>query len=280
MTDIKIAAILTCHNRKAKTIACLESLFRIVPNCDVFLTDDGCTDGTPQLVNHQYPNVHIVSGSGNLFWSRGMYTAWKEAIKGKYDYYLWLNDDIELYHDFLKELYECNEIGGGNCIVSGLIEQFDHSGILYGGTGFNGKLNCESETPQLVKHMNGNVVLIASAVVGKIGIMDPVYHHDLGDVDYGLTAIKNGIKVYTTRKPVAAGYPNGVCRVRKWNTNLSTRFKRLNSPLGSPLKINYYFRKKHYGWLNALLFNIKLIAINLMTDRIVTMLWDDKYRDK
>ena len=91
-----IAAILTCFNRKEKTRKCLESLFRILPDCDVYITDDGSTDGTNEMLHKYFPQVYVVSGNGNLFWSRGMYTAWKEAVKGNYEYYLWLNDDIEL----------------------------------------------------------------------------------------------------------------------------------------------------------------------------------------
>lgn len=56
--------------------------------------------------------------------------------------------------------------------------------------------------------MNGNVVLVPKSVVDKIGIINPIYHHDLGDVDYGLTAQENGIKVYATRIPIASGYSN------------------------------------------------------------------------
>lgn len=278
---MKIVAILTCFNRKEKTLACLRSLFSINSNIEVYLTNDGCTDGTPEAVRELYPSsVHIVNGNGNLYWSRGMYTAWKEAIKGNYDYYLWLNDDIELYPFFFKELFECNSIGGGNCIVSGLIENFEHNRILYGGTGFDGKLNQTSEIPQLVSHMNGNVVLVPASVVAKIGIIDPVLHHDLGDVDYGLTAIENNIKVYTTRIPIASGYPNGICRVRKWNSSLLKRFKKLNTPLGSPLRLNFYFRKKHIGLVHALLFDAKIILINIMPDWMVVMIWGDMYKDK
>lgn len=278
---MNIAAILTCFNRKEKTIVCLRSLFSIIPNIEVYLTDDGCTDGTPEAVRELYPlSVHIVNGNGNLYWSRGMYTAWKEAIKDNYDYYIWLNDDIELYPFFFKELFECNSIGGGNCIISGLIEDFEHNKILYGGTGFDGKLNQPSEIPQPVSHMNGNVVLVPASVVEKIGIIDPVLHHDLGDVDYGLTAIENGINVYTTRKAIAAGYSNDFCRVRKWGTTIFKRFKRLNHPLGSPLKINFYYRNKHFGYFHAVLFCSYLIFINLLPDCIIGYFCGEIYKDK
>ena len=99
---LSVAAILTCFNRKNKTQKCLESLFKILPDCDVYITDDGSTDGTRDMLHQCFPKVKVISGTGNLFWSRGMYTAWKEAVKGKYDYYLWLNDDIELYPFFFE----------------------------------------------------------------------------------------------------------------------------------------------------------------------------------
>ena len=116
---MRIAALLTCFNRKEKTRKCLESLFAVRPNSDVYLVDDGSTDGTSELIAELFPNVHIIIGSGDLYWSRGMYTAWKEAIKEDYDYYLWLNDDVELRPFFLDELFNSMGKAGGNCIVSG-----------------------------------------------------------------------------------------------------------------------------------------------------------------
>lgn len=277
---MRLAAIMTCHNRKEKTMACLRSFLSLMPEAEVFLTDDGCNDGTPEAVKKAFPQVHIVTGDGNLFWSRGMYTAWKESVKGMYDYYLWLNDDIELYPNVITELMECERLGGGNCVVSGLIESFDHSKILYGGTNSQKQLITSSSEPQPITNMNGNVVLIPQSVVDKIGIIDPRLHHDLGDVDYGLTAIENCIKVLSTRTPIAAGYSNDFCRVRKWGTNLSNRLKKLRSPLGSPPSINFYFRKKHYGLLNASVYWCYLYFINLMPDNVIERIFGNAYKDK
>lgn len=277
---MRIAALLTCFNRKEKTKRCLSSLFSILPNCDVYLVDDGSTDKTVDMVHSLFPKVNVINGNGNLFWSRGMYTAWKEAVKGKYDYYLWLNDDIELYPYFFEELLECNRQKGGDCIITGLIEDFEKTTILYGGSDENKTLIQANGSPQKVTHMNGNVVLVPESVVDKIGIMDPKLHHDLGDVDYGLTAIENGINVYTTRKPVAAGYSNDFCRVRKWGVSLKQRLRKLNSPLGSPPSINFYFRKKHYGLFNACAYWCYLYLLNLLPDCVVESIWGDAYKDK
>ena len=277
---LSVAAILTCFNRKNKTQKCLESLFKILPDCDVYITDDGSTDGTRDMLHQCFPKVKVISGTGNLFWSRGMYTAWKEAVKGKYDYYLWLNDDIELYPFFFEELLECYKQKGGDCIITGLIENFEKTTILYGGSDENKTLIQANGLPQKVTHMNGNVVLVPKFVVDKIGIMDPKLHHDLGDVDYGLTAIENGINIYKTRRPIAAGYSNDFCRVRKWGVSLRQRFKKLKSPLGSPPAINFYFRKKHYGLFNACAYWCYLYVLNILPDCVVKSIWGNAYKDK
>ena len=275
-----IAAILTVYNRKAKTIACLTSLFAIAPTIDVFLTDDASVDRTAEEIAKCFPQVHIIQGDGNLFWTRGMNKAWQEALKGNYQYYLWLNDDVQLYPSAITELLECEIIGGGGCVICGIVEDQTKNRIIYGGRNRNGILITPSSHPQDVTYMNGNVVLVPQSVVNAIGIMDNHFHHDLGDVDYALTARENGLKVLSTRCAVAAGYPNGVCRVRKWNTSLVNRFRKLNSPLGSSLAINFYFRKKHFGLLSAVLFNMRLVLLNVLPDSVVKMIWGDKYMDK
>lgn len=278
---MRIAAILTCHNRKVKTLNCLRSLYAVCKDCDTYLTDDGCTDGTADAVMDEFDKVRIVRGDGNLFWSRGMYTAWKEALKGDYDFYLWLNDDVELYPNFLDVLFQSYRLAGENCIVSGLIGDInDKSKVLYGGSDKHKKLLGESNIPQPITFMNGNVVLVPRDVVKAIGIIDPKFHHDLGDVDYGLTAVEHGIKVVTSTQLVALGYPNNYCRVRKWGTTLKGRFRKLNTPLGSPLSLNFYYRKKHFGIRNALLFCIFLLVINLLPDYVVEYLWKDTYKNK
>ena len=275
---MRVAFVLTCHNRKEKTLACLKSIFSILLDANVYLTDDGCTDGTPNEVIQEFPSVVIISGNGNLFWSRGMYYAWKEALKSDFDFYVWINDDVILLPFFWEELLYCNNIGHNKCIIVGLIKDIKTDSIIYGGTDHYGKLIQESTVPQTITNMNGNVVLVPRSVINIIGIIDPVYWHDIGDVDYGLVAAKNGIPVLSTRRAIALGYSNGkFCRVRKWGVTISQRFSRLYSPLGAPPSILFYFYKKHRGIFYASLFYAYLHLINILPDSIVKLFWGDKY---
>lgn len=277
--NIRLAVLLTCHNRKEKTVQCLSSLYEACSKNEIYLVDDGSTDGTSEFVKKAFPLIHLLEGDGNLFWNRGMHAAWKKSLEGNFDYYLWLNDDIELYPGFLNELMECLDYANGNCIVTGLIEDEQHN-IIYGGSDERKKLIQPSMTPQLVKYMNGNVVLVPKSVVHQIGILDPTFHHDLGDVDYGLTAIEYGIKVVATRTAIAKGMKNDYCRVRKWDSDIINRFKKLYSPLGANPKLNFHFRRKHFGIINASCYWAYLHFINILPDAAIYSLFGDKYIDK
>ena len=92
----RIAVLMTVHNRKAKTVRCLQSLQDTWLPCreqfgvEVFLTDDGCTDGTADAVSRltlDFP-VRILPGDGSLFWNGGMIQSWKAALAaGSFDGY-------------------------------------------------------------------------------------------------------------------------------------------------------------------------------------------------
>ena len=83
-----IAVLLTCHNRKDKTLLCLKALYdQEGLNSDylieVFLVDDASTDGTAAAIKDKFPLVNIIQGNGYLFWNQGMRLAWKTATKTK-----------------------------------------------------------------------------------------------------------------------------------------------------------------------------------------------------
>lgn len=130
----RIAALLTCFNRKEKTRECLTSLFSIDSSIDVYLVDDGSTDGTSKMVKELFPQVNLINGIGNLFWTKGMHLAWSEALKHDYDYYLWLNDDVILYPYFLEELYQCHSEAGAMSVITGVIVDRNTKQVIYGGT--------------------------------------------------------------------------------------------------------------------------------------------------
>ncbi len=255
----QIAVLLTVFNRKEKTLSCLKNLFsQDIPegySLDVYLTNDGCTDGTPEAVRKQFPKVHVIDADGNLFWNRGMYAAWQEAEKiCDYDYYLWLNDDTFLYTDAVSYILRSSEKFGENCIIVGATcSKSDPTLTTYSGFIGNRMIKVNG-TFQRLQKFNGNFVLIPHAVYKILGKNDPYYRHSFGDIDYGLRANKAGIKCYLTDKHI------GTCEVHEnkikcFDTqySLKQRFRHFYSPLGmNPFEF-FHMNIKTEGLLKSIL---------------------------
>lgn len=249
---------MTVHNRKDKTIQCLNLIQKqIIPDnsfkIDVFLTNDGCTDGTPEAVKASYPQVNIINGNGNLFWNRGMYVAWEEAAKHDYDFYLWLNDDTYLYQDAIMKLIEYAEETMNKSIIVGSLCSSDKLKATYGGLN-KGKLITPNGELQECTTFVGNLVLIPSNIFKALGNMDKNFRHATGDLEYGYRAHKAGYKIYTSKDYLGEGDPNPILPAwQRKEVPLIKRLKNLYSPLGYTEPIPFFlYEKRIFGICTAI----------------------------
>lgn len=250
----RISVLLTCHNRKEKTLTCLRKLFEqdirdVV--FDVFLVDDGCTDGTAAAISEEFSQVRIIQGDGSLFWNRGMCLAWEEARRNNiYDGYLWLNDDTMLENSALEVIKKCSIENPGAIVVGSISSTLNPQVVTYGGYKSKKIINPGDKFEEC-DTFNGNCVYIPKVVSDKIGYLDPYYRHSCGDFDYSWRALKNGIKCLVT--PVI-----GACDRNPpepiWNKgSLTERFRKLYSPLGNnPFETFHCFKK--YSYLKAVYY--------------------------
>lgn len=255
-----IAVLITCHNRKDKTLQCLKSVYEqkglgIYFAMAVFMVDDGSTDGTSEAVKEQFPYVNIIQGNGKLYWNRGMRLAWQTAAASKeFDYYLWLNDDTFLFEDTLINLIDsarskCNQ----SAIIGNTISD-QKKEISYGGNTSDGKRIIPNGQLQEAYSFNGNVVLIPKYVFQIVGLLDKRFPHAIGDFDYGLRIRGFNLKSYITKDFV--GSCEGNEKLPFWCCNsvsLKNRIKNLYSPLGNSHPYYYFlFERVHYGILTAI----------------------------
>lgn len=247
----KIAVLLTAFNRREKTLRCLDRLYSQIPVenvfVDVYLTNDGCTDGTPEAVKEQFPKVHIINGDGKLFWNRGMWTAWNAASANEdYDYYMWLNDDTFFYKDAVLSLVNAAEQTNNQAIIIGAtVDSLTRQMLTYGGrlkgngiAPVNGKLT-------EVDYFNGNIVLVSTSVYHVLGNLDYYYTHSKGDFDYGLRAKKAGIKMYQVG--IALGECDAHEYIDKWcdpQVPLRQRWKAMMRPNGMPPREIFHLEKQ------------------------------------
>lgn len=264
MADKLIIALMTCHNRREKTLA---SIGRFM-SCElpegyarkVVLTDDGSVDGTADAVKAAFPDVVIEKGDGSLFWNRGMLRAWQRALQLEPDFVLWLNDDTLLYHDALSYLIETDawirKMLGKPGISVGSTENA-HGELSYGGgvagTGwsrFKLRRVVPAATPQPAETMNGNCVLVPREVFARIGLLNGAFRHGMGDTDYGFRAFKAGIPIWVM--PGFAGrcdndnYAPGSFNDR--TLPLKQRWMKIMSPKGLPPASWWVFCRSHAGF--------------------------------
>jgi GT2 family glycosyltransferase len=262
MSTVQIAVLITCHNRKDLTLACLRKLMRQtgidVVRIQAYLVDAGSTDGTAEAIEKHFPNVRLIQRDSSLFWCGGMQVAFNEAMKGNYDYYLWLNDDTILFQNAIQMLLETAHelrqkeakagiiVGStrdpktGQCTYGGIVRQSRWRPLAY-------RLLEPSGKSQQCHTMNGNCVLIAREVAEVLGGLCPEFTHFLGDIDYGLRASAKGIPLW-----IASTYI-GECSVNPptpWvdpEVPLRKRLAVLYSPKGLAPREWLVFIRHHAG---------------------------------
>ena len=262
---IQIAVLMTCHNRKEKTIACLASLFsqtglNEIYKLKVFLVDDGSTDGTGHAVNKRFPMVTLIKGNGNLYWNRGMHMAWETAIRNntQFQHYFWLNDDTNIYPDAVLTLLSAANETDNKAIICGCIESpVDKGQLTYGGGTLHRNVSVlNSPSTDLIgcDVIHGNCVLIPRFVFERVGNLDMRFTHAIGDHDYSLRAKRMGIRSYITGTFVASCERNDA--LPKWMSSklsLIKRIRNLYSPLSySPPNEFFIYEKRHFGLGTAL----------------------------
>ena len=248
---------MTVHNRKEKTLKCLTDLYLALQYVesivfDIFLTDDGSTDGTRDEIQARFSQIRIVEGDGHLYWNRGMLAAWKCALaKNDYDGFFWLNNDSYLYSDAFALMFEAIEQTSCQAIIGGAFVS-----EITGQASFGGKINDRILMPngewQKFEQLNGNFVFVPKSVVEKIGLLDGIFHHGIGDYDYGYRARKAGVDLLLTPRYV------GVCerdsnyhKYRDARYPMVERFRFLYSPLGPPPISLFRYNYRHFSFFKA-----------------------------
>lgn len=259
---IKVLGLVTCFNRKEKTVRALKNLIQGNPTIDFsfIVADDASTDGTVQALE-SFNMVTVLSGDGTLFYSGGMRLAIEKAkcLKEQFDYCLLFNDDVEFYDSAIEKLKEKEK----NVIWVG--PTCDEQGVLtYGGIVKTSVWRPKTEiimgkntSGKECDTFNANCVLIPWNIFIILDNIDAIYTHSMGDFDYGFSAKKKGVKIKVSDEYVGV-CPDNPVQVSWRNTKLSRRerFQRKESPKGLPGKEWFHYLNKNYNLLTAIIYSL------------------------
>lgn len=203
------------RNRKAFTTAILQQLSEQIATqpaqfansansqnasvqIQIIVVDDASTDGTAEAIAYQFPQVHLLHGDGNLWWTGAIAQAMTYATQTlNADYIIWLNDDITLPDDFITQvLTYCQRPNDKNLIGGIICDQQHPNWIVFGGVIASALINDISQFTQpvlSVDTLNGNLAILPARIVADIGLPDTDrFRHYGGDFEYICRAKANG----------------------------------------------------------------------------------------
>lgn len=208
---IRVEIVTPVYNRRETTLQCLRSLSRIDMTglkVHVIVVDDGSKDGTEDAIKEQFPEVEVLKGDGNLYYTAGTNRGIAAALEKNPDYVLGINDDSIFDEQFLRRLIKCAE-ENQRSVVGALLLLWDlpHKVFQIGSHwqtwwgGWRHRLNqtvwTVPDRPFEVELIVGNCVLYPVAAIRQFGLMkDKRFPYGFGDVEYTPRMRKAGWRLF------------------------------------------------------------------------------------
>jgi GT2 family glycosyltransferase len=224
MANVRIEVVTPVHNRKELTLSCLRSL----KNCDlsgidlhITVVDDGSTDGTAESLAREFPEVDVIRGDGNLWYTAGTNVGLAAALERDPDFVLAINNDCEFDSNFLKHMVETATANPKSVVGAVLVSWDDRKRVFqvapkwnvwWGGMRHWVKQTVETlpRSAWQVELIVGNCVLFPAEAIRQVGLMDERHLPQYGDAEYTPRMRKAGWKLFIDPRAIVYCKPNDV----------------------------------------------------------------------
>ena len=188
MTQPLIIPVILNTDRRADTLACLDSLTRTqYPNMHIIVLDNNSTDGSAEAIRGRFPSVQIMNLKENLGYAGNNNVGIEEAIRRGADWVFVLNEDVILDKDCLQRLVEIGDSDPTTGIVGPLVYHFDEPTVIQSAGGMLGKYwesihlgkneldQGQYKEPHAVEWISGCAILVRRAAIEQAGMLDGDY---------------------------------------------------------------------------------------------------------
>ncbi|MBN1668440.1 MAG: glycosyltransferase family 2 protein [Anaerolineales bacterium] len=192
-------------NRKADTLACLQSLVALTyPRKHILVVDNGSTDGSPAAIAAAFPEVEQIVNPVNLGFAGGFNLGLRWALQGEAPYVFILNNDTSLAPEALDHLVAASvppDVGVTAPIIyyAGAPDQIWSAGagrswLTLDATGNQGRGQTFT-SPTERAFISGCGMLIKRVVLQQVGLFDEDFFVYYEDADYSLRVEQAGYRM-------------------------------------------------------------------------------------
>jgi N-acetylglucosaminyl-diphospho-decaprenol L-rhamnosyltransferase len=203
---MKLSIVILCWNDTKVIGNCISSIFAgtRVTDFEVIVSDNGSSDGTPEFIRRNYPQVRVIENGMNLRFSQGNNVGIASATG---DYVLILNPDTVIHEGSLDRWMRFAdghpEAGAFGCRVLNPDGSYQRSGRPFptiwrswiGALGMRGigyisevftsdeYLGWNGDTERTIDWQSGCCLLVRGALLKQIGGFDDQFQYYYEDVD-------------------------------------------------------------------------------------------------
>jgi len=215
MAKNSVAIVVLNWNKKDDTLECLNSVrnLRSKQIFDIFLVDNGSTDGSVSFLKANFPRIYYIENPINLGYAGGNNVGIKEVIKSKYSFILILNNDLIVDTNMLTELLTVMKLSDKVGVVGAVNYYYSerkriqfsggcidwYRGNIYDTTRH---LEDKGQFPEYrqVETITGSCMLIRREVFEQVGLFDERFFLNFEETDFCCRARKAGYNVFTCMK--------------------------------------------------------------------------------
>lgn len=262
-----IYVVIPVFNRVNSTLRCINSLLNQVNvKTKIIVVDDGSTDRTKEILNEVYPEVVVLRGDGNMYWTGAVHFGieYVKSVAHDNDWVILANNDVQ-FKDIqtIAKLVEFSVSKNRMSLVSPLsldIKCQDRtitSGTIVTSWFFN-----------TTKHIYNNIkyenvlkspvkvdMLTARCLLHPIEIFDivgnynyKIFPHYGGDDDFSLRSMRNGYQPYVLPYLCVSLDTEKSCKFKSYNGFSLIHFLLFNrlSSINIPDKIKFALENVHF----------------------------------
>lgn len=222
---LDVAVIIVSWNVRNHLSDCLRSLAAEFQasrlKAEIWVVDNASTDGTVELLEDLFPQVHVIANSHNIGFGAANNQGMRAAAEREPRYYLFLNPDTLVRPGALGRMVQCLDerpkagMAGARLIYGD--GRFQHSGFSFPGLGqlifdlyalpsrlYESRLNGRyprryyrpNRSPFTIDHPLGATMLVRADVAKSTNGFDESFHMYCEEIDWSWRVRESGWEIY------------------------------------------------------------------------------------